>query len=263
MESTIARRGQFPLVLVASLVILTLLVLACTRERVVEVPVQVTQPPTTPPTPIPPRTLTLLVGAGQDTAVIRDFLPSTIQVRVGDTVTWKYNGDPAADADPSTVTFTSGTPTPAFFVPVPGGGPNDRMFNSRVYSRTRLPDAPVETYNGTGYVNSGFLSGLPLGMPMQMDMAMTMAMDKTKEGMAMGTKEPEGMAMGTKEPEGMAMDKDKEQEAMAMALFNDRFSLTFDTPGTYEYIDLVHPFIKGAVEVVSATAVDVTSTYYR
>ncbi len=241
MESTITRRGRFPLVLVASLVALTLLVLACTRERVVEVPVQVTQTPTSAPAAFSPRTLTVLVGAGQDTAVIRDFLPSTIRVRVGDTVTWKYNADPATDADPSTVTFTTDTPVPDFFVPVPGGGPNDRMFNPRVNSPTRLPGVLAETYSGTGFVNSGFLSGQPLGMPMQMDMAMAMGMDKDKG------------------KEGMAMDKDKEQEAMAIALFNDTFSLTFDTPGTYEYIDLVHPFIKGAVEVVSATDVDVPS----
>ena len=255
MESTISRRGRLPLVLVASLVALTLLVLACTRERVVEV----TPIPTSTPATFSPRTLTVLVGAGQDTAVIRDFLPSTIRVRVGDTVTWKYNADPATDADPSTVTFTADTPLPDFFVPVPGGGPNDRMFNPRVNSPTRLPGVLAETYSGTGFVNSGFLSGQPLGMPMQMDMAMAMGMDKDKgkEGMAMD-KDKESMAMD-KGKEDMAMDQDKAQEAMAMALFNDSFSLTFDTPGTYEYIDLVHPFIKGAVEVVSATDVDVPS----
>ncbi len=271
MERLISLWGRSHLVLAAGLVGLALILVACTTEVEVVKEVEVTrevQVVATPESPVPeafsPRTLTVLVGAGQDTEVIRDFLPSTIRVRVGDTVTWKYNGDPAADADPSTVTFTSGTPIPEFFVPFPGGGPNDWMFNPRVNSLTRLPDAPAETYDGTGYVNSGFLSGQPLGMPMQMDMAMGakegMAMGtKEPEGMAMGTKEPEGMAMSTKEPEGMAMDKDKMQEAMAMALFNDSFSLTFDTPGTYEYIDLVHPFIKGAIEVVSATAVDVPS----
>ena len=92
-----------------SLEALTLLVLACARGRIVDVPVQVTQTPTSPPVTFSPRTLTVLVEAGQDTAVIRDFLLSTILVRVGDPVTWKYNGDPAADADPSTVTFTQQT----------------------------------------------------------------------------------------------------------------------------------------------------------
>ena len=71
------------------------------------------------------------------------------------------------------------------------------MFNPRVNSPTRLPGAPGETYDGTGFVNSDFLSGQPLGMPMQMDMAMGMDKDKGKEG--------------------MAMDKDKAQEAIMMS----------------------------------------------
>ena len=40
---------------------------------------------------------------------------------------------------------------------------------------------------------------------------------------------------------------------------NNTFTLNFDTPGTYEFVCLVHPFQKGTVQVVAATAKDVPS----
>ncbi len=41
-----------------------------------------------------PRTLTVLVSGGQDTTVFDTFFPLTLRVRVGDTVTWKFNAHP-------------------------------------------------------------------------------------------------------------------------------------------------------------------------
>jgi len=40
-----------------------------------------------------PRTLTLQVGAGQDTTGVNAFLPAAVRVRVGDTVTWNLASD--------------------------------------------------------------------------------------------------------------------------------------------------------------------------
>jgi len=167
-----------------------------------------------------PRNVTVMVGAGQDTAVVFGFFPATVRVRAGDTVTWRMNND-----DLHTVTFMGGTRVepqaggvqdplgpggnliPALVVPQPGGGPQDAMLNPQVAFPTRAPGAPVETYSGSGYVNSGI-------------------MEKVS-------------------PEPGAPP-------------HDTFSLTFDTPGTYPYLSIILPDrMIGTIEVVPAGAVDV------
>jgi plastocyanin len=78
------------------------------------------------------------------------------------------------------------------------------MSNPQVFFPSRAPDAPVETYSGTGYRNSGLLSN------------------------------------GTVVPP------------------NEAYSLTFDTPGAYQYLCLIHPTTMiGEVIVEPANAADV------
>lgn len=151
--------------------------------------------------PQDPREILLLAGAGQDTVAINAFFPESVRVRAGDTVTWQINSD-----EPHTATFLSGEPLPPDPVPIPGGGPTDIMLNPVSFFPSRAPDAPVETYNGEGYRNSGFLSN------------------------------------GTVVPP------------------NEAYSLTFDTPGTYEYICLIHPTtMHGEIVVEPQDATDVPS----
>ena len=80
---------------VLPLVAFSLILAACTSEvevtRVVEK--VVTPTPPTAPAPAEARTLTALVGAGQDTEVINSFLPPRLTIRAGDTIEWKINGD--------------------------------------------------------------------------------------------------------------------------------------------------------------------------
>ena len=99
------------------------------------------------------RELVVLAGAGQDTHLINTFLPSKLTIRAGDTVTWKINGK-----EPHTATFLSGAEPPTDPIPMTGGGPTDLMLNPQISFSTRAPGAPVETYSGTGYFNSGMLS---------------------------------------------------------------------------------------------------------
>jgi plastocyanin len=158
------------------------------------------QPGTAQPGTAPtPQEVTVLAGAGQDVVAINAFFPATVRVRAGDTISWKINSD-----EPHTATFLSGEPMPPDPVPVPGGGPTDIMLNPELFFPSRAPDAPVETYNGTEYRHSGFLSNGKVVPP------------------------------------------------------NEGYSLTFDTPGTYEYICAIHPVtMKGEVIVEPATAADV------
>jgi plastocyanin len=169
---------------------------------------------------VAPRTVTAQAGAGQDTVELLTFLPEKVRIRVGDTVTWKFEGDL------HTVSFTTGTrpaglviPSsqappgeviPRGFLPVPGGPEGVTMVNPLWVFPTRKADQPVEKYSGTGFVNSGIMSRtalFPGTPPIQ------------------------------------------------------TFSVTFDTPGTFQYLCLLHQEfgMRGTVEVVPATATDVPS----
>lgn len=109
--------------------------------------------PVTPEAAPEARELTVLTGAGQDTVSVNAFFPESIRVRVGDTVTWKINSD-----EPHTATFLSGEPAPQDPIPIPDRGPGEMMLNPLIAFPSRAPDAPVESYSGTGYLNSGMLS---------------------------------------------------------------------------------------------------------
>lgn len=109
-----------------------------------------------------PREVVVLAGAGQDTVAVNVFFPESVRVHTGDTVTWKINSD-----EPHTATFLSGEPRPVDVVPIPGGGPADLMLNPAIFFSTRAPDAPVETYAGTGFRNSGVLSNGKVTAPVE------------------------------------------------------------------------------------------------
>jgi plastocyanin len=167
-----------------------------------------------------PRTVSVQAGAGQDTVEILAFLPEKVRIRVGDTVTWQFEGDI------HTVTFTAGAKPaglvipssqappgeviPRVFLPVPGAPPGVNMMNPALVFPTRKADQPVEKYSGTGYINSGMMS---------------------KTTLFPGTPPIQ------------------------------TFSVAFDTPGTFQYLCLLHQEfgMRGTVEVVPATASDVPS----
>ncbi len=166
-----------------------------------------------------PRTLTVLVGGGQDTTVLDSFFPQTLRIRVGDTVTWKFNADPIHRHTATMVggafpgprdPVAGGRPgevIPGRWVPAAGGAPGDLMRNPVFASPTRRAGAPIEVYDGTAYANSGELSPKPriAGVP------------------------------GA-----------------------ETFSLTFAKAGTYRYVCLFHrPHMVGTIEVMPATTADV------
>ena len=133
-----------------------------------------------------PRTVTVLVGGGHDVIVLDSFFPQTVRVRVGDTVVWKLNAD--ANHDSHTVTFAGGPfpgPTlavvgggPGEVIPglaVPGGQPGEFMQNPAQAWPTRQSGAPVETYDGATYINSGHMRMHPRvpGMPASKEFSLT------------------------------------------------------------------------------------------
>jgi plastocyanin len=147
------------------------------------------------------RELIVLAGAGQDTGSINAFFPASLRIRAGDTVTWQINSD-----EPHTATFLSGEAMPPDPIPIPGGGPTDLMLNPVSAFPSRAPEAPVETYSGVDYRNSGFLSNGTVVPPIE------------------------------------------------------SYSLTFDTPGTYEYVCLLHATtMVGEIIVEEADIAEVPS----
>ena len=149
-----------------------------------------------------PRELQVLVGAGRGTASINEFFPSEVRVRAGDTVNWRMN----ADGDPHTVTFTDVPDVVTDIVPAVDEDSIDLMFSPDLLFPTRGPGAPIETYSGEGYFNSGIFFGAIRDVPRL-----------------------------------------------------DTYSLTFDTPGTYDYVCGIHEFMTGKVVVEQQGAADVPS----
>lgn len=124
-----------------------------------------------PPVPENPRELQVKVGAGRDTVAINAFFPKDIRIYQGETVTWKISSD-----EIHTVAFMNpDDPIPAFPAPIPGGGATDLMLNPAIAFPTRLPGAPVESYSGAGFVNSGIFAEQPPapGIPPNDTMSLT------------------------------------------------------------------------------------------
>ena len=97
---------------------------------------------------------TVYVGGSRGGVDLLDYYPGTIQIHVGDTVTWHWL---PTDEDHS-VTFLSGANMPpTLYVPAPKGSAGPRMWDPSKW----FPSAKQGDYNGSGFVNSGMLSARP------------------------------------------------------------------------------------------------------
>lgn len=166
------RHMRFLFVLALSVLILsgcqmmtpTPVVMEVTKEVpvTVEVPKEVEVVVTATPEPMmayEPREIVVWAAGGQDTTTIQAFLPETIHIRAGDTVTWKLAGD-----DLHTVTLLGDDGMPEFVLPVDPADPTKgAMLNPAVAFPSRMPGGPVESYDGHTFVNSGLLSYEPAG----------------------------------------------------------------------------------------------------
>ncbi len=113
-----------------------------------------------------PREIQAWAGGGQDTNEIAAFLPETLHIRAGDTVTWQLDG-----AESHFVTLLGESERQAggfarllnqFIIPLPDGQPGV-MFNPMAVFPSRPPGAAVETHDGSHFANSGQLSHNPAG----------------------------------------------------------------------------------------------------
>jgi plastocyanin len=165
-------------------------------------------------------TATVLVGAGQDTLQALNFFPMTVRVRQGDTVTWKANGD-----ELHTASFVKG---------VTQWGPGAQQI-------------PL---GAPGEMNPGFAAPIPGAPPDAFQLNPQLAFPTRFPGAPTETYSGPGSFVSSG-----VMGK---QPIAPGAPANDAFSVTFDTPGTYMYVCLVHnDRMFGWVDVAPANASDV------
>ena len=107
-----------------------------------------------------PRNLNVLVGGARGTSSLNEFFPRSVEIRAGDTVTWRMNGN--AD-DPHTVTFARDLNEVVDIVPRPNGDPGEFIFATTLVDPSRRPGGPVEEYRTGSYFNSGIMFGYQLG----------------------------------------------------------------------------------------------------
>ena len=112
------------------------------------------------PTEFAPRNLSVLVGGALGTSSLNEFFPRTVEIRAGDTVTWRMNGN---GDDPHTVTFARDLNEVVDIVPRPGGGPGEFIFAPTLVDPSRRDGDPVEEYAPGGYFNSGIMFGYRIG----------------------------------------------------------------------------------------------------
>ena len=106
------------------------------------------------------------VGAGGTTqARVQRFLPDEITVKAGDTIKFVHK----AEGEPHTATFVGAGETPPEDI-LPGAFA-DGSPKFAINPQTFLPQGG-NTFNGTGYVNSGYM-GLPqIGLPMEWEVTL-------------------------------------------------------------------------------------------
>ncbi len=112
-----------------------------------------------------PRDLTVLVGGARGTSSLNEYFPRSVEIRAGDTVTWRMNGN--AD-DPHTVTFAHDLNEVVDIVPRPNAAPGEFIFAPTLVDPSRRPGGPVEEYREGGYFNSGIMFGYQIGADVPM-----------------------------------------------------------------------------------------------
>jgi plastocyanin len=145
-----------PRMLFAVLSLLLLVAIACGEDEGedTEEPAPTATSTAAPPAAAGPTTFTVLAGATDQSIDIEQFMPATIRIREGDTITWQAFG-----YEGHTVTFIPGgrlnLPSNGYLIPAADEG-GALEFNP-VFA---LASEAQESYDGADYTNSGYM-GVP------------------------------------------------------------------------------------------------------
>lgn len=170
-----------------------------------------------------PREVTALVGAGQDTEQVMRFFPQNLTVRAGDTITWKANG-----GEIHTVSFIGegafDKVPPAWLVQDSGDSPG------KLIPGFAVPQPNAKSPADVMLDPLVFFATRQQGTPVEHYSGQGFVSSGVMNPVA-----PPFLPPGTPA--------------------NDKFSLVFDKPGTYQYVCLVHlGAMRGTVTVLPSNA---------
>ena len=113
---------------------------------------------------------TAALGAGEGQARVMAILPNELEIKVGDSVKWIVQ----SPGEAHNVTFVGSDQTP----------PEDVIFGAFADGRPKITQNPLTflpsgttTFDGTGYLQSGFMGVPQLGLPMEFTATFTAAGD--------------------------------------------------------------------------------------
>jgi plastocyanin len=174
-----------------------------------------------------------IVQAGEATTPLAVFSPQTVEINAGESVTWT---NPTKVAEPHTITFfldnstNSGIVAPLAvsnttkFMTIPPGSNNEPLLlpSDNKTGMNTIIAVNARNYNPTAIDSQGAVSFMKLNS--------NYSMTGTEKYVNSGWILPKGL----------------EQQYPGSG---NTFTVTFEKPGTYDYICVIHPWMTGSVRV--------------
>jgi plastocyanin len=177
-------------------------------------------------------TSSTVVQTGEATTPLAVFSPQTVEINAGESVTWT---NPTEVAEPHTATFyldnrtnagivaPFAVPNSTKFTTVPPGSNNEPILMSdNKTGMSTIIAVNARTYNPTTIDSQGAVNFMKLNS--------NYSMTGTEKYINSGWILPEGL----------------EQQYPGSG---NTFTVTFEKPGTYDYICVIHPWMTGSVVV--------------
>jgi plastocyanin len=178
-------------------------------------------------------TSSTIVQAGEATTPLAVFSPPTVEINTGESVTWT---NPTKVAEPHTITFfldnssMAGIVSPLAvsnttkFMTIPPGSNNEPILlpSDNITGMSTIIAVNSRTYNPTAIDSQGAVSFMNLNS--------NYSMKGTEKYVNSGWILPEGL----------------EQQYPGSG---NTFTVTFERPGSYDYLCVIHPWMTGGVRV--------------
>jgi plastocyanin len=173
------------------------------------------------------------VAAGGNGSSWDTFLPQRIQISAGETVTW-YNPSPVAEPHTTTLLTNSSYLPP---LAAPFDIPNDTQIVSKIPNPNVEPIILPPSSNGSKTV---IMDNARAYLPVVIDSTGINATYLEPNGNYTMSGTETYINSGVVWPEGQSPPGSPPIE---------EFTITFEIPGTYSYICLIHPWMTGQVDV--------------